>query len=105
LNFEEYQAEARKTAIYPKAHTLVYPALGLAGEAGEFANKVKKILRGDADLKTRQNLLDELGDIMWYLSNSASDLDANLNDVALNNIQKLKSRMERDQIKGSGDNR
>src|SRR6266566_4292413 len=105
MDFETYQAEARKTAIYPKAHVLVYPALGLAGEAGEFANKVKKILRGDATLQTRQGLLDELGDIMWYLSNSASDLDTNLNDVALNNIQKLKSRMERDQIKGSGDNR
>jgi len=105
LNFEEYQAEARKTAIYPKAHILVYPALGLAGEAGEFANKVKKLLRDGAQLDTRQKLLDELGDVLWYFAACASDLEANLNDIALNNIQKLKSRQERDQIKGSGDNR
>ena len=105
MNFEQYQAEARKTAIYPKEHILVYPALGLAGEAGEFANKVKKILRGDANLETRKQLLDELGDVLWYLSNCASDFNANLNDIALNNIQKLPSRQQRDQIKGSGDNR
>jgi NTP pyrophosphatase (non-canonical NTP hydrolase) len=105
LNFEEYQAQAKRTAVYPGAYVLTYPALGLAGEAGEFANKVKKLLRDGAQLTTRQALLDELGDVLWYVAICASDLGANLNDIALNNIQKLKDREERGALGGSGDNR
>jgi NTP pyrophosphatase (non-canonical NTP hydrolase) len=105
MNFEDYQAQAKKTAVYPTSYVLVYPALGLAGEAGEFANKVKKLLRDGAQLTTRQALLDELGDVLWYLAACASDLEANLNDIALNNIQKLQSREQRGVVKGSGDDR
>jgi NTP pyrophosphatase (non-canonical NTP hydrolase) len=90
--------------VYPEKHAIIYPALGLAGEAGEVAEKVKKWLRGDKDLD-REALLKELGDIQWYITSMATDLGYGLEDVLVANIAKLRSRKERDVVKGDGDER
>lgn len=105
-NFDVYQTEARKTAFCPPEHKITYPAIGLAGEAGELANKVKKLLRGDSN---RDELLAgvkaEMGDILWYLAALADDIGVSLSEVAGENIEKLASRYERNQLRGAGDNR
>jgi len=103
MRFNEYQEEAKKTAIYPEQYKVVYPALGLAGEAGEVAEKVKKHIR-DGVLKV-EDLKKELGDVLWYVSALAADLDLDLDDVAAANLEKLRSRRARGVIVGSGDNR
>jgi len=103
MRFDEYQEEAKKTAIYPDQYRVVYPALGLAGEAGEVAEKVKKHIR-DGVLNVEE-LKKEIGDVLWYLAAIASDLDLTLNDVAEANLQKLRSRQTRGVISGNGDNR
>ena len=106
----DYQLVARETAIYPGKDTvdgLCYTSLGL-GEAGEFQNQVKKILRDDKKILTedrRQKLIDELGDILWYVANCASELGIPLEDVAVRNVDKLMSRKERGVLAGSGDKR
>ena len=102
MNFDEYQKFARSTAIYPDECKVVYPALGLCGEAGEVAEKVKKNIR---DGKSLAGLALELGDVLWYISTLADDLGVTLEEVAKANIEKLQSRMERNKIKGDGDNR
>jgi len=87
---------------------VIYPALGLAGEAGEVCNKTKKILRDDGGRMTeekRTQLIDELGDVLWYVANLATDLGVTLDEVARINLAKLNSRKERGTITGSGDNR
>lgn len=79
----KYQRVARTTAIYPASAGVYYPALGLAGEVGEIANKVKKIIRGDVALKDRvDDLLAEIGDVIWYTAAVASDLGIDLEQVA-----------------------
>jgi NTP pyrophosphatase (non-canonical NTP hydrolase) len=103
MMFNEYQEEAKKTAIYPAEYRLVYPALGLTGEAGEVAEKVKKMVR-DGKLDA-EGLKKELGDVMWYLAALASDLGVTLEEVAAANVAKLRSRAERGVLGGSGDNR
>lgn len=103
MRFDEYQEEAKKTAIYPYQYRVVYPALGLAGEAGEVAEKVKKHIR-DGVLNVEE-LKKELGDVLWYLAAIASDLGLTLDDVAEANLQKLRSRQARGVISGNGDNR
>lgn len=109
MTFEEYQKESRKTAIYPNiGDNFVYPTLGLSGESGEVSEKVKKIIRdkgGIVDDITKKEIAKELGDVLWYLSQIASELGISLEDIAKGNIEKLKSRFERDKISGSGDNR
>ena len=104
--FKTYQTEAMKTRIYPGEDNLVYSALGLAGEAGELANKVKKIIRGDGN---REELIDgikgEMGDVLWYLAALAEDVGVDLGDIAALNIEKIQSRQKRDVIKGAGDDR
>ncbi|MEM0148311.1 MAG: nucleoside triphosphate pyrophosphohydrolase family protein [Candidatus Micrarchaeaceae archaeon] len=106
--FEDYAVEAHKTAMYPEDKAIEYLALGLAGEAGEVANKVKKIIRGDKNI-SNEEIIDELGDVLWYLSElsakMAKESTSPLAMVASRNIQKLKSRAERGVIKGNGDNR
>lgn len=102
MNFDEYQKFARSTAIYPDECKVVYPALGLCGEAGEVAEKVKKNIR---DGKSLDGVGLELGDVLWYISALADDLGVTLEEVAKTNIEKLQSRMERNKIKGDGDNR
>lgn len=104
----EYQEEASKTAIYPKPIGLAYVALGLAGEAGEIANKVKKVYRDNGGKllpETRYDLADELGDVLWYVAAVASELDYDLETIADKNLQKLQSRQERGMLRGSGDER
>ncbi len=109
MTFEEYQKESRKTAIYPNiGDNFVYPTLGLSGESGEVSEKIKKIIRdkgGIVDDVTKKEIAKELGDVLWYLSQIASELGISLEDVANGNLEKLKSRFERDKISGSGDNR
>ena len=100
MTFDEYQVKAKQTAIYD--HSVIYPTLGLCGESGEVAEKVKKHLRDGTSL---DELKKELGDVLWYLASIASDLNISLNDIALTNVEKLQSRMERGKIQGSGDNR
>jgi len=109
LDFNLYQKQARKTAIYPNlGNNFVYPTLGLTGEAGEVAEKIKKVLRdknGLIDKNTRQELKKELGDVLWYLANLATEIGLSLEEIARTNLKKLASRKKRGKIHGSGDNR
>ena len=106
MNFNEYQKLARSTAVYPEEHKVVYPALGLCGEAGEVADKIKKTIRGDSTLeKVTGSIADELGDVLWYLAILADDLGVPLEDIAYWNVDKLRRRMKSNKIKGDGDNR
>lgn len=105
---DEYQEFTSSTAMYPKEYGLIYTTLGLAGEAGEVANKVKKVIRdtnGEINEETRQALKSELGDVYWYLARLADELGFASSDIIAENVQKLSSRFERGVIKGSGDNR
>lgn len=109
MTFAEYQKLSRETALYPdKGKNFIYPALGLAGEAGEVADKVKKILRDDAGTLTEERraaIKDELGDVLWYVSQLATELAYDLEHIAAGNIEKLFSRKARGVLTGSGDNR
>lgn len=109
MDFSDYQAKSRKTAKYPAiGHPVIYPVLGLVNEAGEVAGKIKKVFRdkdGQISEETRQALKAELGDVLWYLAQVATELDLSLDEVAEHNIAKLYDRLERGQIKGEGDNR
>jgi NTP pyrophosphatase (non-canonical NTP hydrolase) len=109
MNFKEYQKKSRKTAIYPNAdNNFIYPTLGLVGEAGEVAEKIKKVIRdkeGVLDDEKRKEIEKELGDVLWYVSQLATELDLSLEEVAKKNIEKLYSRMDRGKLKGNGDNR
>jgi len=107
MDFKEYQEKSRKTAMYPdKDNNFIYPTLGLAGEAGEVSEKIKKVIRdkgGVIDDETREMIKKELGDVLWYVSQLATELDLSLDDVAQHNIEKLYSRMERNVLHGDGD--
>ncbi len=103
-NFNEYQEFVKSMKVYPEKHAIVYPALGLVGEAGEISEKVKKWLRGDKELD-KQGLLKELGDPLWYIASLADDLGFTLQDVVDANVEKLSSRKDRNLIHGEGDNR
>jgi len=103
VNLDHYQEKTRETAVYPENQALTYVALGLNGEAGEIAEKVKKQIRDDED-KTG-DILDELGDVLWYLARVADELDADLSDVAEANLVKLFDRQDRGQLHGEGDDR
>lgn len=109
MTFEEYQKESRKTAVYPNAgKNFIYPTLGLSGESGEVAEKIKKVLRdkgGIIDDATRQEIAKELGDVLWYVAQIGSELGLSLENIASENIKKLFSRKDRGVLKGSGDNR
>ncbi|MFA5985838.1 MAG: nucleoside triphosphate pyrophosphohydrolase family protein [Parcubacteria group bacterium] len=109
MNFSEYQSESRKTALYPDVgKNFVYPTLGLAGEAGEVADKLKKTIRDDGGVLTaekKQEVGKELGDVLWYVAQVASELGLSLDEVAQANLEKLFSRKERGTLTGSGDNR
>ena len=109
MDFNEYQNKSRKTAGYPAiGHPVVYPTLGLANEAGEVAGKIKKVFRdkdGHISQETSAALKAELGDVLWYLAQVATELDLTLDEIAEYNIDKLYSRLERGKIKGDGDNR
>lgn len=104
LDFASYTEFVKDMKVYPEKHAIVYPALGIAGEAGEISEKVKKWLRGDRDLDAAE-LVKEAGDVLWYLASLADDLGYTLEDVARKNVEKLSSRKERGVVKGNGDNR
>jgi NTP pyrophosphatase (non-canonical NTP hydrolase) len=106
---DDYQRQARQTAGYPPiGHGVIYPVLGLTNEAGEVAGKIKKIFRdkhgaiGDAE---RAALKAELGDVLWYLAQVATELNLSLQDIADANLAKLLDRQTRGKIQGDGDNR
>jgi NTP pyrophosphatase (non-canonical NTP hydrolase) len=103
LGFSGYQDKTEETAVYPEENAVKYLALGLNGEAGEVAEKIKKSIRDDKELG--QELEDELGDVLWYLARLADELGADLSNIAEGNLDKLLDRKERDRISGSGDNR
>lgn len=108
MNLYIYQRMAAKTAIYPTKFSVFYPALGLAGEAGEIANKVKKIIRDNQGIVTddaRQSLTDEIGDCLWYMAVLCTDLGIDLDKVAETNLEKLGDRQARGKLHGDGDNR
>lgn len=109
MNFKEYQKKSRKTALYPNVNdNYIYPTLGLAGEAGEVAEKIKKVIRdknGIINDGTREEIKKELGDVLWYVAQIATELGISLDEIAEKNIEKLYSRMERNKLNGEGDNR
>ena len=109
MKLNEYQQFAMKTAIFPKNDAFAYTALGLAGEAGEIANKVKKFIRDGYDVEElvdRQNeVIDELGDVLWYVAAVAEVMGTNLEAVAKDNLWKLAERQRNGTLRGSGDKR
>ena len=108
MDVNAYQAAAKETAIYPKETGILYTTLGLTGEAGEVADKVKKIIRdhgGEMDDDARESIMLELGDVLWYVANLTTELGYSLRDVAGANIQKLTDRQQRNKLHGSGDSR
>jgi NTP pyrophosphatase (non-canonical NTP hydrolase) len=108
MELSEYQQLSRRTAEYPREAWLAYPALGLAGEAGEVAEHAKKAIRDDGGSvsdERRAAMAKELGDVLWYVAQLASELGLALEDVARENLQKLSSRQRRGVLSGSGDER
>ncbi|HNX10727.1 MAG TPA: nucleoside triphosphate pyrophosphohydrolase family protein [bacterium] len=109
MTFAEYQAESQKTAIYPdRGNNLAYTVLGLNGEAGEVADKLKKIIRDqnyEINETNRQAIAEELGDVLWYIAQAATELKIDFEAIAQNNLTKLFSRQDRNKLNGSGDNR
>jgi NTP pyrophosphatase (non-canonical NTP hydrolase) len=108
VDFSDYQRFSRRTAEYPREAWLSYPALGLAGEAGEVAEHAKKAIRDDGGTITDERktaIARELGDVLWYLSQLASELRLDLDEIARENLEKLFSRQSRGMLSGSGDNR
>jgi NTP pyrophosphatase (non-canonical NTP hydrolase) len=107
MDFQAYQLQSRTTARYPNAGSNpIYPTLGLCGESGEVADKVKKVIR-DQGGKFSAEVVDgiklELGDVLWYVSQLASELGLDLNQIAQANLDKLASRAARNVLSGSGD--
>jgi NTP pyrophosphatase (non-canonical NTP hydrolase) len=108
VDFAEYQRLSRSTAQYPRNEALTYPALGLAGEAGEFADHAKKVIRDDGGEVTsgrREAMAKELGDVLWYVAQLASELELALDEIAQMNLDKLRSRQQRGVLSGEGDDR
>ena len=108
MDFTTYQQKSRETAIYKSELKLLYPALGLAGEAGEVCEKIKKIYRdkdGEMSSNDRLDIRKELGDVLWYISQIACDIDVTLASVATATLEKLRVRKENGTLHGSGDDR
>src|SRR5215208_8454199 len=109
MNLTTYQMKSRRTAGYAAiGHSVIYPILGLVNEAGEVAGKIKKVFRdkaGEISEETREALKAELGDVLWYIAQVATELGLSLDDIAEYNIAKLYERLERGKIRGEGDNR
>jgi NTP pyrophosphatase (non-canonical NTP hydrolase) len=114
MNFDEYQAKAESTNLTSSENTEVLSiafmdkVLGLVGESGEFADKIKKILRDKKGAWTeadREELIKELGDVLWYIATLAPLLGVSMDEVANRNIAKLAARQQNSSLTGSGDNR
>ena len=108
MNFDDYQKESNKTAQYPKEQALYYCGLGLTGEAGEVAEKLKKVLRNDNGVlsdEKKTEIQKELGDVLWYIAQLCTVMNISMQDVAKGNLAKLFDRMDRNVLKSEGDNR
>jgi NTP pyrophosphatase (non-canonical NTP hydrolase) len=108
MDLSKYQRQSRRTAEYPREAWLAYPALGLAGEAGEVAEHAKKAIRDDAGKvsdERRAAMSKELGDVLWYVAQLATELGLDLDEIARQNLEKLFSRQARGVLSGSGDDR
>lgn len=108
MELNDYQQEASRTAIYPQEMKIVYPTIGLAGETGEVAEKVKKVIRDHGGMfseEQKREIAKELGDVMWYIASIATDMGYTMDDIARINIEKIRSRSERALLHGDGDNR
>jgi NTP pyrophosphatase (non-canonical NTP hydrolase) len=110
MELSEYQRRSRRTASYPREASswLAYPALGLAGEAGEVAEHAKKAIRdhgGQVSAERRTAMAKELGDVLWYIAQLATELDLDLDTIAQTNLDKLLSRQQRGVLSGDGDDR
>ncbi|MGC8662136.1 MAG: nucleoside triphosphate pyrophosphohydrolase family protein [Nitrososphaeria archaeon] len=104
MDFNEYQKLAHQTAVYPIDLAKYYLTLGLTGESGEVANKIKKEIR-DREPVSEEEIKSELGDVLWYLSELALTYGINLEEIAKSNVEKLKGRKMRGTLRGSGDHR
>lgn len=108
MDFNTYQQQAATTAVYPESAKYIYPTLGLCGEAGEVAEKIKKVIRDNGGVFTeekKKEIVKEVGDVLWYIAALLSDLDITMDEAATGNLEKLFSRKERGVINGNGDNR
>jgi|SRR6185437_11050989 len=113
MDFNEYQRQANELATYPQVGTnLAYPALGLAGEAGEAADKIKKTWRNQGLMSAngysatqKLELAKEVGDVLWYIAAIAMELGIPMEEIAQMNLDKLHDRRNRGVIKSEGDNR
>lgn len=108
LTFDKYHHLAMTTKKYSGKYRLTYPTLGLVGEAGEVANKVKKVFRDDDGKfteKRRDDIVNELGDILWYIAALADDMGVPLDVIARQNIEKLLKRDQEGTLQGEGDDR
>lgn len=108
MTFDEYQKAAHATAIYPEDQALAYVTMGLVGESGEIANKVKKVYRDHCGILSendRNEIAKEIGDVIWYIAELATVLEFDLSKIAKANICKLMERKARKTLGGSGDNR
>lgn len=118
MDFDSYQKEAHRTAVYRTIFVeipdgmlnvpWVYPVMKLCGEAGEVSEKFGKVLRDDSGTITpeaKDAIVKEMGDVLWYLSEIATQINVKLDTIAVANVKKLQSRRERGVIQGSGDNR
>lgn len=110
MTLDEYQKEALVTAVFTKDEfkDLAHWVFGITGEAGEIAEKFKKIVRdkdGIVDDADKEEIAKELGDVMWYLAVLSEHLGIKFDEVGVRNIAKLRSRQKRNKIQGSGDNR
>lgn len=109
MQFNDYQAQALKTAIYPdRGNNILYPTLGLCGEAGEVAELIKKMVRDDEGVMTperKAKLTKELGDVLWYVAVVSQEAGIYLGDVAQGNLDKLANRKELGLLQGSGSDR
>ena len=116
MTLNEYQNHALETSKYPEEYKVIFPALGMNGEAGEVAEKVKKVIRDIVIVRdsngsilvpenVRESLAKEIGDVLWYVAIMAFDLGYPLEEIAKMNCDKLNSRKQRGVISGDGDNR
>jgi NTP pyrophosphatase (non-canonical NTP hydrolase) len=108
MQLNKYQELAMHYAAYPLiGQNLIYPVLGLTGEAGELANKLKKVLRGDREYDGPfvLDMIAELGDVLWYVAAVAKEIGMDLDWIAQKNLDKLEIRAQRGVIKGEGDKR
>jgi len=108
VELSEYQRLSRRTAEYPREAWLAYPALGLAGEAGEVAEYAKKAIRDDGGTVGEERcaaMAKELGDVLWYVAQLATELELDLDEIAKQNLEKLFSRQARGVLSGDGDDR